>query len=142
MKNADYTFSFNSTKSTEEIFRHLLDVRSWWSGLFGEDINGDSNAVGDEFTFVAGNNIHRTRHRLITLDYGKKIVWQVVDSELSFVDKKDEWTGTKTSFQISRIGELNQVTFSHQGLSPDLLCYDSCSGAWNQYLEKLAIDLK
>lgn len=145
MANQDtnnYTFSFESTKTPQTIFEILLDIRKWWVGWFGEDINGKSKKLGDEFTFYAGDGLHITKQRLTELVPNKKIVWQIIESKLTFVEKTDEWTGTKICFEISTKGNKSKVTFTHEGLVKKFQCYNNCSGAWTQYLENLAEKLK
>ncbi|GGG60095.1 hypothetical protein GCM10007332_22230 [Epilithonimonas arachidiradicis] len=50
-----FEYSFHSNKSADEIFPILQDVKTWWSGLFGEKITGETNKIGDEFSFSAGD---------------------------------------------------------------------------------------
>ncbi|MEO5570156.1 MAG: SRPBCC domain-containing protein [Bacteroidia bacterium] len=138
----NYTFSFESAKTPQNIFETLLDVRKWWVGLYGEDIKGSTNKLNDEFTFNAGDGVHYSKQRLIELVPDKKIVWKVTDSNLSFVKKTDEWTNTTICFEISKEGNKSKITFTHQGLVPKFECYNNCSGAWTQYLEKLAMSLQ
>jgi hypothetical protein len=140
--NKDYTFVFESTQSPESIFDTLLNVRKWWSGLYGEEINGSNKKLNDVFTFNAGGGAHFSKQQLIELVPGKRIVWEVTESNLSFLNKTDEWTSSKISFDISTKGKKTLVTFLHQGLVPQIECYESCSGAWSQYLENLAEKLK
>ncbi|HSD05855.1 MAG TPA: hypothetical protein VLC96_01315, partial [Flavobacterium sp.] len=85
-----FSFSFESSKTPEEIFNTLIDVRKWWVGLFGEDIKGGSDMLNEEFTFDAGEGKHHTKHRLIEVVPNQKIVWLVTESQLSFVEKTDE----------------------------------------------------
>ena len=138
----DYTFSFESAETSENIFETLLNVRSWWIGLYGEDIKGSSKKLNDEFTFNAGDGVHYSKQKLVELIPDKKIVWLVTDSNLNFLEKPNEWTGTKICLEISKKGNKNQITFTHQGLVPKIECYNACSSAWTQYLENLADKLK
>jgi hypothetical protein len=142
METKDYTFSFESAQTPEIIFETLIDPRKWWVGLFGEEILGNSDALHDEFTFNAGNGIHYSKQRLIELVPNQKIVWQVIESNLSFAEKKEEWTNTNFGFEISNQGNKSKVTFTHQGLIPKFECYENCSSAWTMYLENLAQKLK
>ena len=68
----------------------------------------------------------------------KKIVWMITDSKLTFLKKPDEWTGTRIIFEILKKESKTQLVFTHEGLVPEIECYDSCSPAWSRYLtEKL-----
>lgn len=142
MNYKDYSYSFESSKTPEQNFDILLDVRKWWTGLYGEVIKGKSKIINDEFSFSAGSGVHYTKHRLIELVPNKKIVWEVTESNLSFLKNPDEWTGTKISFEISQQGNKTQITFLHQGLVPKIECYNGCAGAWTAYMDNLAEQLK
>ncbi len=139
----DYTYSFESSKSPEKIFETLLDVRSWWSGLHEEKIEGSSNKLNNEFAFNAGGGAHYSRQKLIELIPGKKITWLVTDSNLNFLKKPNEWTNTKICFDIfSEQTGKTKVTFTHEGLVPKIECYKGCVGAWTKYLNNLSNELK
>jgi hypothetical protein len=132
-----FSYSFQSSQSPESIYKSLLDVRSWWSGLYGEDIKGDSNKVNDEFSFRAGNGAHFTKQKLMVAEPNKRMVWLVTDSNLNFLKKPDEWTGTKIAFDISKESGKTNVTFTHEGLVPKIECYNECTSAWTKYLANL-----
>lgn len=138
----NYTFSFESSQTLEHIFEILIDVRKWWVGLFGEDIQGRSDILNEEFTFNAGDGVHYTKQQLTELVHNQKVFWKVIESNLSFVETTNEWTNTEFGFEISKQGDKSKVTFTHYGLVPKFECYGNCSGAWTQYLENLAEKLK
>jgi len=142
MATKNYTFSFETSETPKNIYEMLLDIPKWWSGLFGEVITGKSQNIGDEFSFRAGDGMHYSKQKLIELVPDKKITWQVTESKLTFLKKQDEWVGTKIGFDISKEGNKTHVTFTHQGLVPDIECYDSCTDAWTQYLKNLSKKLK
>jgi len=137
-----FSYSFTSSKSPATIFELLLDIDKWWSGLFSETIKGESHKINDEFSFNAGGGAHYSKQKLIELIPDKKIVWLVTDSNLSFLSETSEWTNTMICFDISKEGSKTKVTFTHDGLIPQIECYDACSGAWSQYLENLETKLK
>jgi hypothetical protein len=137
-----FSYSFTSSKSPETIFELLLDIDKWWSGFYSETISGKSQAVNDEFSFNAGGGVHYSKQKLVELIPNKKIVWLVTDSNLSFLSDTSEWNDTKICFDISAEGKKTKVTFTHDGLVPQIECYDQCSSAWSQYLEQLQEKLK
>lgn len=137
MNNKDFTYSFESGQSIEAIFETLIDPGKWWVGFFDESISGKSEIVDDEFTFIAGGGMHNTTQRLIELIPNKKITWLVTKSNLSFLTKTDEWTNTRFCFELSPNGNNTKITFRHEGLQPEIECYNSCSAGWMHYLKQL-----
>lgn len=137
ISTSSFTYSFNSIKTPSEIFELLLYVKKWWIGFHKEIINGKSERIGDEFSFSAEEGIHYSKQRLIELEPGKKIVWLVTESNLSFLSDPYEWNNTKISFEITQGENESKITFSHEGLTPQVECYNACSSAWTQYLQNL-----
>jgi hypothetical protein len=137
MNKENFTYSFKSSKTPEAISDLLLDVRQWWSGLYEETIAGETPKLNDEFSFSAGSGAHYSKQKLIELIPSKRIVWLVTDSNLSFLTEPHEWTNTKICFDIYREVDKTIVTFTHDGLTPPIECYDACSSAWSMYLANL-----
>ncbi|MGG9960735.1 SRPBCC family protein [Ferruginibacter sp. SUN106] len=137
MRKGSYTNSFTSSKTPQAIFELLLDIEQWWTGLYEETIKGKNKKLNDEFTFNAGGGAHYSKQKLVELVPNKKIVWQVTDSNLSFLSDPAEWVDTRISFDIAAEGNKTTLTFTHDGLVPQIECYDSCTGAWTKYMENL-----
>ncbi len=138
MPTQNFSYTFTTSKPIDEIFNILSDPQKWWYGLHDEIITGKSERLNDIFIFDAGNGVHHTKQKLIEVIPDKKIVWEVTDSNLTFASKTDEWTGTKIGFDISTKDNHTQVD---NGLTPEFECYEGCSSAWTQYLEKLEKEL-
>lgn len=134
--------SFESSRSSKEIFAMLLEIDSWWSGLFEETITGKSQKLKDEFSFKAGRGAHYSKQKLIELKPYKSIVWQVTESNLTFLKEVNEWVDTKIRFDLSTGKTGTKITFTHEGLVPQFECYKSCASAWTKYMENLEARLK
>lgn len=141
MEYKNFQFTFTTSQKPTEVYKHLLEVERWWSGLYNETVLGKSEKVGDEFSFSAGGGAHYSNQKLVELIPNKKIQWLVTDSKLSFLTKTDEWNNTKFGFDISIEDDTTKVTFTHEGLIPKIECYGGCSSAWTQYLKNLELKL-
>ena len=136
MNSQNFTTSFTVNKTPEAVFDAINDVRGWWSAVPG--IEGSTDQLGAEFTYRY-EPYHWSRQRITELVPGRKVVWLVVDGELSFVKDKSEWNGTQMVFDITPKGGKTEVRFTHVGLVPDGECYGACSNAWGSLIN---VDLK
>jgi hypothetical protein len=129
MKNQDLTTAFTVDQTPEEAFAAINNVRGWWSG----DIEGGTDKLGEVFTYRY-EDVHFSKQKITEFIPGKKVVWLVLDSYLSFIEDKTEWNGTKVTFEIAGKGDKTEVRFTHIGLVPDHECYGACSNAWGSYI--------
>lgn len=141
MKTKNFTITLQTTQSPQKVFKAIQDVRTWWSGYYSETITGNTKKLNDEFSFQAGDGAHSTKHKLIEVIPDEKIVWLTTFCNLNFIEKKDEWLGTKIIFDITKKGNQTQLTFTHEGLNPQVECYNACAPAWTQYLENKLLPL-
>ena len=125
MKNQGFTTSFTVDQSPEEVFKAVNNVRGWWSG----EVTGEWNKLDAEFTYRY-KSMHKSTQQVTEFVTGKKVVWHVVDAELTFAKDKSEWIGTDIVFEIARKGGQTELSFTHVGLVPAFECYGGCSGAW------------
>lgn len=141
MTTKDFTTTIIVDQSAQEVFSAIKNVRGWWSGLYEEEFEGNSEKLNDEFTYRAGEGMHYSKQKLIELIPDKKIVWLVTESKLNFLENKSEWTNTKICFEISKQGSQTQVRFTHLGLVPEVECFDTCSPVWTQYVQEKLLGL-
>src|SRR5439155_8274061 len=129
MKKQNFTTTISVDQPPEEAFAAINNVRGWWSG----EIEGDTDKLGAEFTYRY-KDVHRSKQKITEFVPGKKIVWHVLDSHLSFVKDKNEWNDTDIVFDISEEQDKTEVRFTHLGLVPQYECYGSCSNAWGELI--------
>ncbi|KUJ50828.1 SRPBCC domain-containing protein [Chryseobacterium sp. JAH] len=136
MENKNFNISFLVDQTPNEVFKAITNVRGWWS----EAAEGDSENLNDEFTYIHGD-IHYSKHRVVEVFLNKKVVWLTLDSRLSFVEKQDEWNGTKVIFEITEQDGKTKLEVTHVGLVPEFQCFEGCSKGWTHYLENSLIPL-
>jgi hypothetical protein len=136
MTKANYTTTLLVDQTPEEVFNAIMNVREWWSG----EIHGDTNKLNDEFTYQV-SDVHFSKQKVVELIPQKKLAWLVTQSNLSFIEDKSEWTGTKIVIDVAVENNKTKITFTHEGLMPKVECYVACSGAWSQIIHESLFSL-
>jgi hypothetical protein len=139
MKMQNYSTGVEVAASLEDVFNHINDVSKWWvreaAGICTE-FEGNSSNLGDEFILRHGD-VHYSKHKLIEVIPNKKVVWLVTDSKLTWIkENKQEWTSTKMTFEIVPDGEKTSLIFTHEGLVPQLECYEHCVHFWDRVIKE------
>ena len=130
MSGQNYTTAIVVNQTPHEAFAAINNVRGWWSG----EIAGDTDTLGAEFTYRVPD-VHYCKMRIVELLPGKKVVWHVLDSDISYTRVKNEWNDTRISFEIFTKGAKTEIRFTHIGLVPTDECYGSCSDAWGSLIQ-------
>ncbi|MBO9666133.1 MAG: SRPBCC domain-containing protein [Bdellovibrio sp.] len=127
----DFTTSIAVNKTPAEVYEAIKDVKSWWVG----EIAGDAKEVGSKFTYRY-KHFHECSQTVTELIPNKRVVWHVTAANIPSFPKSDEWVGTDIIFDITPKGEQTEVKFTHRGLTPQIECYEACSGGWGFYINK------
>lgn len=136
LASANFTTSFFVDQTPHEVFTSILNVRGWWQG----EIDGSSDKLNDEFSYSVPG-IHFSKQKVTEYIPDQKLVWLVTESELNFISDKSEWTNTSIVFEVTEINNKTQVRFTHIGLAPEVECYDACSNAWRDLIQKSLVSL-
>lgn len=130
MEAKDYTSNILVDKTPTEAFNAIKNCRAWWS----EQIDGETGKLGETF-FYHYKDTHLSKIKLIEMVPGKKLVYQVLANDFSFLKDKAEWVNTKLVFDISADGKQTKIKFVHEGLVPEDQCYNVCRDAWTGFIQ-------
>ncbi len=126
----DFTTSFVVDAGPDVVFAAICKPRAWWSGAH----EGVPGKLGDVFAYRY-HDMHYSRQEVTEFVPGKRVVWLVLESQLNFIEDKNEWTGTSITFDIESRAGKTEVRFTHVGLKPAVECYDTCSDAWTALIQ-------
>ncbi|MFK4980070.1 hypothetical protein, partial [Klebsiella pneumoniae] len=84
-------------------------------------ITGESHKLNDEFVYNM-MDFHISKQKVVELIPNKKVVWLIIESNLTSFTNNTEWTGTKVVFEISEVNGKTQMQFTHKGLVPKFQC--------------------
>jgi hypothetical protein len=127
MENKSYSTTVLVDQSPLHVFNAISEVPQWWT----KDFEGNSKAIHDEF-IIHHPGMHYSKHKLIEVKAGSKIVWLVTESILYWLpEDRAEWTNTKMIFEISEKAGKTVLHFTHEGLIPEQKCYTMCAFGWD-----------
>lgn len=130
--------SFSVHATPEQTFNCINSVNKWWT----ENVEGGTKNLNDEFSVRFFEDVHYSKQRIVELIPNKKITWLVTESQLNFLEDKNEWDGTKIIFELVSLGDkFTRIEFTHLGLVPEIECYKDCSNAWTPYLQQSLFSL-
>jgi uncharacterized protein YndB with AHSA1/START domain len=117
--------------SPEEVYKALATrdgLAAWWTN----NTQGESK-VGELLKFrfsVGGTEIGGFDMKVLELQPGKRVLWQVVGGP-------EEWVGTKVSWDLKQDGEYTIVLFNHQEWREPVEFMHHCSTKWAIFLMSL-----
>lgn len=104
-------------------------VTQWWS-----DVVAGNGAAGQSFVVVFGSTakLLKVRER----KEGELLVWECRDVLMPdpTSDYPNEWRGTRMIWQFTPDGDGTKITLTHEGLTPQLHCFETCNTAWDFFV--------
>jgi len=130
MKEEDFKTSITVETGAQRVFEAINNVSGWWS----QNIEGSTAALNDEFLYHY-QDVHRCRIKIELMETNRKVVWHVLENYFKFTKDEKEWTDTYIIFDIVEDGGTTTLNFTHQGLHPQVECYQVCHDAWTHYIQ-------
>jgi uncharacterized protein YndB with AHSA1/START domain len=136
MTDQNFTTIFAVDQTPETVFDAVLDVRGWWS----KALTGHSEKPGDVFTYEVPG-VHRSTIEVTEVVPHERVVWRVLDAQITLVADQNEWNNTEIRFEIARSADTTELRFVHVGLTPEFECFDACRKGWTFYIDRSLHDL-
>lgn len=130
MDETDFSTAFLTSKTPDEVYRAINNVRGWWS----EEINGLTDQLDEIFQYHY-EDVHICKIKVTSLIPGKMVEWLVMENYFKFTHDKSEWMGTRIVFEITEEHDQTKLKFTHKGLVPEYECFEICKGAWTNYIQ-------
>jgi hypothetical protein len=130
MKKQDFSCSFTANISANDAIKKISNISDWWGVAFIDN----AEKQGDKFVIKMGDDafFNCTVSELIP---GKRVVWSVADCNMPWYTDKKEWSNTKMIFNVSEANGSSTITFTHEGLTPDVECYKDCEPGWTHWIK-------
>jgi hypothetical protein len=130
MDRNDFNSSISAKISTKEAIKKISNVPAWW----GVSFTGNSEKQNDTFIIKMGGDsfFNFTVAELIP---DKRVVWLVTNCNMPWYSNKKEWANTKLIFDLHEDSGVTKLSFTHQGLTPEVECYKDCAPGWTHWIK-------
>ena len=130
MKKNDFTSSITAEIGASEAIEKISNVPEWWGVTFA----GSSKSQNDAFTVkMSGDSFFN--FTVAELIPGKRVIWLVTDCNMPWYSDKKEWANTKLIFDLVENDGVTELNFTHEGLTPDMVCYKDCEPGWTHWIQ-------
>jgi hypothetical protein len=132
MKNKnDFNSSISAKINADEAIKRISNIPAWW----GVNFSGHSEKQNDQFVIKMGGDSFFD-FTVEELNPGKRLVWLVNDCNMPWYSDKKEWANTKLIFDLSENNGTTSLTFTHEGLNPEVECFQDCQTGWTHWIQK------
>jgi len=134
MTKQDHRVSMSASVSISDAYDKIARVSEWWTKF----VDGNTRNVGDVFTvrFSEEDGGTFVTFAITEAVPGSRVVWHVTDCYLPWLTDKTEWNDTNVVFEISTNSDGSTVIMTHEGLTPEVECFDACVKGWDYYIGK------
>jgi hypothetical protein len=130
LKMKNFNSSVAAKISASEAIKKISNIPGWWGVTF----SGSAEKQNDKFIIkMTGDSFfNMTVEELIP---GKRVVWLVSDCYMPWYSDKKEWADTRLIFDLSENNGVTSLDFIHEGLTPDVECYNDCAPGWTHWIK-------
>ena len=137
-KQKDFTLRFTVNATAEESIKAISRVGQWWAKQF----KGKAAKLKDRFSVhFGGPKDTFVDFRISELIPGERVVWRVTDCNLHWIADKKEWKDTECIWELMEQKGKTKIIFTHQGLTPQSECYESCKPGWTHHIKDSLVKL-
>ena len=126
----DYRCRIEAPVSAADAFDKISRVSEWWALKF----SGSARELGDTFQVRFGGTF--VDFEITEVVPNQKIVWQVVNCNMNWLNDKTEWNGTSVLWELAENDGVTGVTMVHRGLVPGIECYEDCESGWTFFVSQ------
>lgn len=109
-------------------------IALWWSTAF----EGSAQYLGHSFSVHFGQQVFKNIG-IESITEPNHITWYVSDALLAVpgLQQQREWIGTRIIWDITTQNGDTIIQLTHEGLHPELECFDICYSGWQQFTDSL-----
>jgi len=137
MSNQSYQKTIVVKANTERVFAALTrNIEYWWTKPDNAIVKEGDKA---KFTFPPGRSYWTFEATSLTPNQVKLRCVDALHLHEGMPSAiETEWLGSQLIFNMTQKGQSTQIDFEHQGLIPQLHCYEVCENGWDYFfLESL-----
>ncbi len=133
MNAKNYSKTIRVKANPEDAFRALTTgYDQWWTIT-----DNQFTEIGDRIKFTFPPHVSYWTFEAKRLEPNNTVELECVEAFHIIMDKPDapetEWLGTRARWRIEPCGEETDIHFEHEGLTPDLHCYEVCETGWDMF---------
>ena len=123
MTNQDYSLSISAPVSASDAYDKIARVSEWWA----KDFKGSAGNSGDMFTVRFGETF--VDFQITEAVPGRKVVWHVTNCHLPWLTGQDRVERHECRLRGFRRPERDDCDLTHEGLVPEVECFELASRA-------------
>lgn len=132
----NYAASIEVAASPARSFEAVAtQMDQWWT----KTTEGKLQRVGDRVKVIFPPHFGFWTFEAVTIEHPRLITMRCVDARHSVEGQPEtieqEWVGTLIHWRFTETDGGTEISMIHDGLTPQLACWDICQDGWNQFFK-------